>query len=225
MNKRTLLLFIPLLLSFQKDNLSKTVMFYDDHLETLNGKVKQLIIQNLDLRGTPFLMNHYDTIYFNRKEEEIEERSGWSDGLHSTIKFDFKYTKEGKELEFLARLGNGRTIHKYDKIGHRIGSYYYDTDGIYQKILYRYDTLGNINQTEAYNKSNILQHKVTYRYDDKRLLMEEDYFALNAKTYTSNVLYEYKSFDENGNWIKALKKVVQKYTLSIDTITRKITYY
>jgi hypothetical protein len=228
MRKLIFVIFIPLSLSLQKDDKLKTTMFYNDHLEVLNGKVKQLIVMGMDLRGTPFMMNYADTTYFNKKGDEVETYSGWSDGLHVSKKFDFKYSKDGKELEFLARLGNGKTIYKYDKYDRIIGAYYYNVDGIYEKILYRYDMLGNINQTEAYDKSNALRHKIAYTYNDKRLLLKENYFALNSNTYTSDVLYEYKSFDNRNNWTKQIRKMKNSSDtgfFNIDTVTRKITYY
>ncbi|HTK19714.1 MAG TPA: hypothetical protein VL442_09390 [Mucilaginibacter sp.] len=226
MNKLAFAL-IALFLTLQKTNKPKTVVLLNDHLEILNGSVKQIIATGKDLRGTPFLQRYIDTLNFDKLGNEIGSCSDWTDGLHFKSTVIMNRPNNERQLEVLTPLNNSKIIYMYK--GSQIKkAYCYNKNGIYQEVRYSYDANDKVIEEKVYNNSNVLHNKITYKYDENGFLSEEYYFPLNAKQYGSKTHYEYQSIDKIGNWTKMvrnMKGLNDSILFFTDTITRKITYY
>jgi len=206
----------------------KVTTIYDTQFEILNGRVKELTetykTQSNDLETdvTTFDKNGNAT-----QVKQIRARGSW------TIKYNYKYDKNGKKSEITLSDGGRPVTYKCDKNG-RATEVNLEAKELYvaNTHLYEYDNTGNMIEMDSYRgKKHLFSTK--FIYDGQHLLMEEDKLDTN-KRLTIRAIYLYKAFDGKHNWLKRVNNVEYYFegirgdnqpVVRKDTITRKITYY
>lgn len=216
-SKFLFLLLLSVLISISDRRRQTTLMLYQEQQEILIGRVKQLIQTGLDLRGSPFLFKYSDTICFSREGAQTTEKSGWSDGFHYEIGFDFTNQEGQKSLELPYPRSIGKRKYKFDNDGHLLEAYYYNEFGFFQKSTFLYDSNAQLIEVDLFDKKSVLFKKVSINYS-KGFISGESY----------STFYNYLKFDKNGNWtIRVSEEKNANFSISrvTDTILRKITYY
>lgn len=115
-------------------------------------------------------------------------------------------------------------VEKYNKLGNAINRRYFNKDGESDyRIVYSYDGNNNLIQ-ELYYQNNKLESTRNHRYDKHNLLIET--YVLWSKADAQLILYAYKKFDKNQNWIKRIESFETKGHIFKGPITeRTIIYY
>jgi len=206
---------------------------YDTHFEILNGKVKQL--QEMYREGKE-AQSDTDINDFDIHGKLIRtKKAGSSNGM---IKYEYKFDKGGKKMELTVK-NNQRLFpynYKYDVNG-RIIQQTIDTkmlkpnsdhELVQDRFFYKYDNTGNRIEVDYYFEQEH-KYRILYRYNDKRLLLEEQYFYGDDKKPSNKITYRYTSFDEQGNWLRRIGQVKDygpiRQEISEPVVTRKISYY
>lgn len=150
-------------------------------------------------------LKYRNTFTYNSNDQKIEELTFKPD---STLwyKYFLKYNTEGHLTEKILTKSDDHQISnwlfQYDNQGNKTeeNQYFPDRKGPTLKTVYKYDNRGNKVEEYMYNTENTLIAKWLSKYNDKNLIIEEDYYysdgSLNAK---ENYSYE---FDKKGNWIR-----------------------
>ena len=182
---------------------------------------------------------------YNHRGNNFEVDYCNSDGS-IIIKKISKYNKRDNLIEE-KRYSNGTLIRKniYDDNENEIEEINYDSDGtIFQRMIYKYDDMGNISGIKSYNSSESVIGRWTMKYDmngneieriavienqnvhlvfhkkydEKNNLIQEIEIDNGLET-VKNFIYE---FDKKGNWIKKIEyeNHIPKYI-----IEREIEFY
>lgn len=217
---------------FGKENPMKIVFVCED-----KGRITEELFYNS--------VNKIDvkTIYkYSDKGNLIEEII--SNGIKVVYSYDSKNNKKSERTYDLVENEGGRAFGSVGKIVYfhyyknnklkEIGSYNFDGSRIWNpqiqahKIVYAYDSKGQIAFTTFFNQDNSVRSKTRYIYDSTGILVKEFSFVSEDKTtYIYNYTYE---FDEPGNWIrqKKSKQIGKKNKVTfipIETIYRTINYH
>ena len=246
MNRLVLLFFLLLLASWRQAKAPEVVTVYDTMFELLHGRVKLL---------TEYSYPKYRDIdsvvtIFDKKGDAIERKT--LGGCSCTITMFYKYDKQGKKVAInIKQDGEERilkTVYKFDR-NNRLAEEITPTKllDVIDSTLVKYDAAGNTIQKDHYRGTE--HGQLRFRYNDKNLLIETDRFDHDvivnnnpkpdtldkAKIPNSRMVYQYKSFDAMGNWLKRLAIDHQnpavyfgdKPTDSVITTVevRKISYY
>lgn len=227
MNK-VLLFFIPFIFLAQTDNKHKTLIINVVPFEKLNGTAKRIVkathmhFDGVTLKSDTMLV---DTTYFDKNGIPTEIHRDHKGKKNQVVKYLTKLGKKGERIETRLILPEGQTIYNYNTNGDVIKSWFEDTNNnkSYQ-TSYKYDADGKMVQEDYFLSSKFGLQKVFFKYDSKNRLTESDLFSKD-NDLEDKTLFEYMSFDKNSNWTKMIRKSTDKHSSSIDTITRKITYY
>ncbi len=216
---------------FDKENPIKKTFVCDG-----KGKVKKEIYYNSidELKA--------EVIYkYNADETLAEEIS--SNGVKTVYSYDSKNNKKSESTYDLATNEGGRSFGSVEKIVYfhyyknnklkEIGAYNLDGSRVWNpeiqahRIIYAYDSKGQITFTTIFNENNSIRSKTRYIYDSKGMLVREfSFISQDRTTHIYNYTYE---FDEIGNWIKQKKsKQIRKKQIifiPIETIYRTFAYY
>jgi hypothetical protein len=150
--------------------------------------------------------------------------------------FNYKYTigKKGAKISLIANdvnpvrdsynRSNGRVL-ETDMV--TINS---DHELEHDTYLFKYDAAGNIIQQNYQDIDPRMDYRWTYKYNDKYLLTEEEYFNGDDKKPTTKTTYRYTSFDPKGNWLRRIGQVmdygrVVSQVIPQPVVVRKISYY
>jgi hypothetical protein len=116
------------------------------------------------------------------KGNVIEQVNYQSDGTLGS-RFLYKYDAKGNKTEeiFYGRNGSrmGKLLNTYDEAGHQLTTTSYnEDDSISWKIVVTYNTKGNKTEWVQY-LTGILRYRITYNYDDKSRVIEQETFEYN----------------------------------------------
>ena len=220
MIKSLLASFIFLASIFGRDNEPKITIVLNDQrgtIESLKGHVR-LFVESFEAEG------HFpkvDSLSIDEKGNCVSESVSDEAGLYYSFKFNYKYDLNGKKSELLA---GGWKIYKYDSdglIAEWVGG---QKDPVNENCKFKYNSSGELIESRLYIKGTLV-YLTKYKYD-KRFLLVETMGYLGHQfgdkpSYFVKTRYDYKLFDQKGNWTK----VVLNYWNHRDTVTRKISYY
>ncbi|MBS1531864.1 MAG: hypothetical protein JSU01_16270 [Bacteroidetes bacterium] len=206
-----------------------TTAYYYYNAGILHGRVKQL---TEIYRGGK--SNQYDTTTtdFDVYGNSIRTKTiGDEPSL-----FNYKYTtdKKGTKISLIANDVNA-VRYSYNHSNGQV----METDMItlnsdheleHEKYFFRYDAAGNIIQNNYRDIDLEMDYKLTYKYNDKNLLIEDDYFYSDDKKPRIKTTYRYTSFDSKGNWLTRVGQVtdygrVASQVIHQPLVVRKISYY
>lgn len=116
------------------------------------------------------------------KGNVIEQVNYQSDGTLGS-RFSYRYDAKGNKLEeiFYGWDGSrtGKLLNTYDDAGHLLtATSYNEDDSISWKIVATYDTKGNKIEW-VQHLTGILRYRVTYNYDDRNRIIEQETFEYN----------------------------------------------
>jgi YD repeat-containing protein len=217
------------LLSCHKAPKPEIITTYDTQFEILNGKVKQLT----ETYKTPSNDLQTDITIFDKIGNATQARQVRGSRRNYTVKYSYKYDKNGKKAEITLNDGEGQVTYKCDKNG-RAAEVHIEAKEFYiaNIRLCKYDSTGNMIEMESCrDKEHLFSTK--YLYNGQHLLMEQDKLD-TGKRVVLRVVYSYKAFDGKHNWLKRINNVGYYFgeiggnnqpVVRKDTITRKITYY
>lgn len=209
-----------------------TLYCYSD-LDILHNQVKQL---TEIYRGGK--SDKYDTLTtdFDAHGNSIQTKCIGSDNY--LVKYEYRYDKSGRKTELIETGGQSDApyIYKFDTIG-RIAQKNEDPKALkpdpynqllQEKFFYRYNAAGDRIQEDDYLDEDHLS-RITYKYDYKHLLLEEDYFRGDDEKTVHKTFYHYTSFDSKGNWLRRVGKVkndgLPMQEIIEPVVVRKISYY
>ena len=220
MIKSLLTYFIFLQLISSRDNEPKNTLVLNDQrgiVESLKGRVR-LLVERYEAEG------HFpkaDSLMIDEKGNYVSESVSDEAGLYYSFNFDYKYDLNGKKSELV---GNGWKIYKYDSdglIAEWVGG---QKDSANENCKFKYNSSRELIEARLFNSGKLV-YLTKYKYDKRLLLIETMGYRGNQfgdkPGYFVKTLYDYKSFDQKGNWTK----VVLNYWNRCDTVTRKISYY
>ena len=220
LNKSTSIFIILLALAWKENDERKTTIVFDTHtgeIQTLKGRVK-LFVETYERHDSN---PETDSISFDSTGNQVRKSTSSIEMVENVHKYSYKYDTNGEKIEAISDSGE---VYKYDRNGHiyELIASIKDTLGV--RCEFKYNAAGDIIQCKEFDLK-ILSYLTTYKYNHRRLLIEEvgfkgDKFG-DKPSYFVKVTYNYKSFDEKGNWTK----VVEHFWNEEKTITRKITYY
>jgi|GEM_PF-2361614 len=214
---------------------------FDVNFEILNGKVKQL---REELRK-----NKQDPPYTYITNFDIHGNATQMDIIGAMLSYEYSYDNTGRKISVTEK-NNVDTLHLYEYL------YKYDMNGrivemscntndltvhtgaqlrkkhLYvpkkDRVFYKYDATGNRVEDNHYRDQEHEWRK-TYKYDEKHLLIEEEYFSGDDKKPTTKATYRYTSFDSKGNWLRRVGEVKDygppRQEIPQPVVMRKITYY
>lgn len=115
-----------------------------------------------------------------------------------------------------------------------IGAYNLDGSRVWSpplqahRIVYAYNSKGQIVYETVFNDDNSIRSKAGYFYDSNGVLIKEISF-IDYNKFAHTYKYEYE-FDETSNWIKQIKfqqmRLKKKSSfVPIETVYRTITYH
>jgi hypothetical protein len=115
-----------------------------------------------------------------------------------------------------------KIVPKYNDKGLRIEDDWYNPDGIiYCKILKNYNESGKMVESKTYNSlGTLLQHSSSYTYNDSGDVKECIFYKPDGRV-ENHQTYEYKDFDDVGNWRTS---ITYKNTIAAQIIKRDIQY-
>ena len=224
MNKLTLILAILLSILF-KDKNKDTTRLFNDRLEILKGRVKQLIeINHNHTVECDYPLTLIITTDFDKQGNIISQQTkDVVAGKLEKVKYLYKYDSNGQKVQAIIKSSHSKYIYKYGKDGNINGQQlYWGKGNLIGSQFYKYDSVGNLIEIDP-DKGHYF-YKVTYKYDKQNKLKEEDQQGIKT-------VDEYKSFDMKGNWLRMIRiehvnrSPVKGASYPTDTITRKITYY
>ena len=215
-----------------KHNPGETLV-YDNNLEVLYSKVKQVTEitkepHNLETFIIDFDL-HSNITCVIRKELCITEVDT-TELCNDSLKWEYKYDKNGNLTDAIVKRGLFPQVIKYDKNG-RVAQRSSESKELREnsdhilkqdKFYYKYDGDGYLIKCDYYYDT---EHKFSkkYKYNDRHLLIEEDMFS---RWQESKTIYKYQAIDEKGNWLTRTGSInIDNKSFETDTNTRKITYY
>ena len=167
-----------------------------------------------------------------------------SNGIKTVYAYDSNNNKKSETTYDLATDEGGRSFGSVERVLYfhyyknnklkEIGAYNLDGSRIWSpplqahRIVYAYDSKGQIAFETVFNKDNSIRSKARYFYDlDKVLIKEFSFIDYNKFAHTYK--YEYE-FDETGNWTKQIKsqqmRIKKKLIfIPIETVYRTIVYH
>lgn len=247
MSKSVFILVVLSVLSFSKDRKTNSIFLNETIPESLNGNVKQLTITYSD---DDFPEGDHTVVDFDVQGDVINEKREFR-GNTVQVKYIAKRNIYGKKMEMVGYLidltkypigfnDNTKKVEDIDTAKKFKEIYLYDKDEhISQFILnrfdpasghylYKYNSDGNIIESDYYINPKLLLDITKFKYDNKHHLIELDKFTTkNFLAY--RVHYFYKSFDPKNNWIKMVAQSEGFYPTPKDmrtyTVNREITYY
>lgn len=196
---------------------SKNLPKYEDgnrvsgSIYTADGKIDRKYTSKNDKEGNRTELEFYDakdslvsrgTYKYDKDGNGIESKLYNPDGSEHS-KVTFKYDKDGNEIEAIYTSKDGNFdyhyISKYDKDGNKLERKIYDLEGnLKYRYTYQYDKYGNVTERSAFNQEGKLKNKLANSYE----------------------------YDQEGNWIKAIKYIVQDEKKEPKTIVeRTFEYY
>lgn len=215
-----------------KDYPIKFVFIYND-----DGKIiKELSYNYLDEVDAETMYKYNDN---GTLAEEII-----SNGIKTVYSYNFNNNKKSEITYDLAKDEGGRAFGSVEKVVYfhyyknnrlkEIGAYNIDGSRVWSpplqahRIVYAYDSKGQIAFETVFFENNSIRSKAHYFYDSKGLLIKEDSF-IDYNKFAHTYKYEYE-FDENGNWIKQIKFQQMRIKknlafMPIETVYRTISYY
>ncbi|HVV55533.1 MAG TPA: hypothetical protein VHC47_09425 [Mucilaginibacter sp.] len=218
-------------LSCHKEYKTEITTAFDAYFEILHGKVKQLQEFYRQEKGDPgeTETNDFD-IHGNLMQTR---RAGISNAV---IKYEYVYGPDGKKTAVMTIAVEEQVpvIYKYDTNG-RIVLEVWNARvldpaqyGAKNNAIFKYDAAGN--RIEEIYSSKDYSYRIQYKYDDKRLLIEEEYFNGDVKKPVNKTTYHYTAFDAKGNWLRRIGQVedygsVVRQEIHRPIVVRKISYY
>ena len=151
---------------------------------------------------------------YDDKNQNIQEQS-YNSSDSSTMRTTYKYDNNGNITEErhydISGLLSCKATYRYDSYGHNTEECNFNRDSLTQKIIFHYDSLGNIMEKQDYKSDNSLNTKTIYKYDNKSKLTEWCYY------FSNGVLHQKTSFkyDLEGNRIEELNEFFNKGNLSL----------
>ncbi|HTE02074.1 MAG TPA: hypothetical protein VK668_22455 [Mucilaginibacter sp.] len=234
LNKIILIAIVLPCLSFQKDNRPKKTMLLNDHLEILNGNVKQIIETGIDSGGSPLLMRYGDTTSFDRRGNALERRIGYGIGSRklSLNTYTNSYNEKGMKTETIIETNKSadKNIYKYDQSGHIVKSWVENKKKEKKfQTSYKYDVNGKVIEIDYILSANYGLQRLLFKYNSKGMLVEQNLFSGNNLADKS--LFQYPSFDSKNNWTKRIctsefgGQTPGLHQRDTSISIRKITYY
>jgi hypothetical protein len=156
--------------------ISKAVYTYDKE-----GRLKSYESQSATVDKTLSAPQKND-YKLDDKGNVIEQVNYQSDGTLGS-RFLFKYDAKGNKTEEIFYSWNGtrmgKLLHTYDEAGRQLtATSYNEDDSVAWKSVSTYNTRGN--QIEWLQSiAGILRYRVTYNYDDKNRIVEQETFEYN----------------------------------------------
>ena len=164
---------------------------------------------------------------YDQKGNVIERNSYNSDG-NLIFKFTYKYDDIGNQIEENHYSPDGsltdKSIYIYDDKNNKIelNNYADVNSGITYKVTYKYNEKGNLieeNTIYTDNTFSFLNRKETYKYDDRGSVIEQTSYKEDGSVTSDTYKYEY---DNKSNWIK--KTQFKNGIVPIYITIRDITY-
>jgi len=245
-----------ILLSCHKAPKPEIMTIYYYHFDILHGRVKQLT-------------ETYKTGSYSRPDTSTTDFDVYGNSLQTKtrgdceclVKYEYRYDKGRKKTELIGKSSVRLfpNVYKFDTSGRVVGLNVYtkmlkknSDEQMQEKFLFTYDATGNRIEEDYYLEPDN-QYRKKFKYDNRHILTEEDYYSyLNAPDTLDKkrlpyvkTIYHYTSFDSKGNWLKRIAEEVshnfpvvtskdpvtgKSTTYSLgprgkDTVTRKIVYY
>jgi len=128
--------------------------------------------------------------------------------------------------EYKKNATNGKPIFKtscnLDKFGNKIEEYFTNLeDKTSSKETYKYDDKRNVIEYKKFNSNGGLKSKETTKFDENGYKIEECKYNSNGILF-SKTTYKYEECDETGNWTKQTEYLNDRL---ISIIEREIEYY
>ena len=148
---------------------------------------------------------------YDEKRNMIESRTYSFDGpIISKYSHKYRFNEKGNVIE--EKQYNSTGIHlftnssDYDALGNllELTKIQHYNDGSSEKEVTKYDVNGNVLEETSYNINGIPYRKTSYKYDEKRNIVEKRHYRLNNELI-SILTYEYSEYDSKGNWIQRVE--------------------
>lgn len=231
--RRPILLAVAsiVILSCHKEYKPEIITAFDTNFEIMHGKVKQLQKFYREEKGDP---GETETNDFDIHGNLVQtRRAGISNAV---IKYEYVYGPDGKKTAVMTTVAEEQVpvIYKYDTNGRVVlevwNARVLDPAqyGAKDNAIFKYDAAGN--RIEERYSSGDDSYKIQYKYDDKHLLIAEEYFDGPDKKPVNKTTYHYTAFDAKGNWLRRVGQVedygpVVRQEIHQPIVVRKISYY
>lgn len=153
-----------------------------------------------DGNGTSSITNSiYDNNKLVRKDSKIDKNRIYSVYYYYDQSGRVEYITDGERPKPVER-------YTYNSNGQKEWTYVYDGESDRQLYAnhYDYDSQGHVAlETQYDDKGKEILEKHTYLYNDKGYLLKEDF--LERFDGDIHIAYEYKAYDEEGNWTICIK--------------------
>jgi len=167
-----------------------------------------------------------------------------SNGIKKKYSYDSKNNKKSETTHDLAKDEGGRAFGSVEKVVYfhyyknnklkEIGAYNLDGSRVWSpplqahRIVYAYDSKGQIAFETVFHADNSIRRKAHYIYNSNGVLIKEFSF-IDYNKFAHTYKYEYE-FDETGNWSKQIKfqqmRIKKKLAfIPIETVYRTVDYY
>lgn len=183
-----------------------------------------------------------ETIYKYNANGTIAEKT-ISNGIKTIYAYDSNNNKKSETTYDLITNEGGRVFGSVEKVIYfhyyrnnrlkEIGAYNLDGSRVWSpplqahRIVYAYNSKGQIAYETVFYKDNSIRSKAHYFYDSNGMLIKEFSF-IDYNKFAHTYKYEYQ-FDEFGNWTKQTKSQQKRRNKSvfvpIETIYQTIGYY
>lgn len=239
LNKPVLILLSLLAISCAKKPKQEITTRFDTNFETLKDKVKQLSEISRDWKDRPDTLTTDFDVYGNATQARRRN------DCNCLGKYKYRYDKNGKKTEVILKNDARLFPYKYTydtndhivelTVGTKEQRDYPPFSDKVDKGFYKYDPAGDMIEDDEYKSDGEYCYLIKYKYNDKHLLLERDFFEGAERYLETKAGYKYLSFDKKGNWIK---RIITKHdnpsfyigpkpkgSIKIDTEVRKIIYY
>jgi hypothetical protein len=188
----------------------------------------------------------YKLVFSYGKNGNLIEGNYYNTNNEFLRKQTYVYDKFGNMIEkastnFDGSFG-GKSTFKYDDFGNKIEEIIYSTPNQSLKTTCQYDSVRNKTEENYYNIKGVLHASIKYKYDKRRLVIEEDNknelysiktsykYDINGNKIEENsegsflgekLIFKY-DYDRHHNWTR---QVVFKENKPIYIVEREILYY
>jgi len=223
---------VLILLSCHKAPKPEIMTTYYYHFDILHGRVKQL---TETYKTGSYSQPDTSTTDFDVNGNSMQTKT--KGDCECLVKYEYRYNKNGKKVGLIAKsdVRLFPNVYKFDTAGRVVELSAYtkmleknSDEQMQQKFFFKYNVIGD-RVEEYYYLEPEDQYRKKYKYDNRHLLIEEDYYSytshtnapetINKKTVPYvKTIYHYTSFDSKGNW---LKRIAEKKSYNFPVATSK----
>jgi len=122
-------------------------------------------------------------------------------------KYSYTYDENGNPIQEIFYSEDGTVYSKddnsFDEKGNLVKAISFRKDTLHVTMNFKYDVNGNLIERKDVKPDGSLDRHYKKKYDSKNNLIEEIYYDWQGEI-SSKTNYDYKSFDDKGNWLEKL---------------------